>query len=178
MDVRTGPFSSAARLVSTIRHLEGLGCWNTAEVMILWAWTNGIVNTANHDAYKHVEQEIHKCYRLRGMEHLVALSRHIKSNPSGNPMSPDALGRNNQVTSRRIEGVRRPVRIQMDGGEFCGIGRMDVYGISQTCQLKWLYQLFGYDPTTSEVVGSNSEREVLVRSVVPVHFLDFVCDYP
>ena len=160
-----GSFNSLAKLILAIRRLEEIECWNTAEVVILWAWTNVDVNAANHDAYGLIEQETLNYYCLRGMQRRGTLSKHIKANS------------------------RQPVRMWVGGGEFSGVIREDLDRISQTCQLRRLYQLFECDHTTwgdtavvgkvDEVsLGSDSEREVGMRTTIPVNFLDFSCDYP
>ena len=38
-----------AKIIAAIRHLEELQCLNTAEVVIMWAWTVGVVDAVDHD---------------------------------------------------------------------------------------------------------------------------------
>jgi hypothetical protein len=45
-----------AKIIAAIRRLEELQCLNTAEVVILWAWTAGVVNPADHDAWGLIER--------------------------------------------------------------------------------------------------------------------------
>ena len=110
--VGVGSFSSLAKLVLAIKHLEELGCWNTAEVVILWAWTNVDMNAANHDAHGLIEQETLNYYHLRGTQRKGALSIHIKANG------------------------QQPVRIQVGGEEFSGVSREDLGRISQTVSVE------------------------------------------
>ena len=55
--------------------------------------------------------------------------------------------------------------------------------LSQACQLRRLYQLFGYDPTTwqdavaASEVGEKSDVS-LGHSVALSPFMDWACDYP
>jgi len=55
--------------------------------------------------------------------------------------------------------------------------------LSRACQLKRLYQLFGYDPVTWEeaVKAVDVDKEVYVssgRSVMHAPSVDWACDYP
>lgn len=75
----------------------------------------------------------------------------------------------------------------MGGEGFGGISRLDVYKISQVCQLRRLYQLFGLDPATqdeaivtrkSDTVQMGSGSDGWARSILPVQFLGSACNYP
>ena len=64
---------------------------------------------------------------------------------------------------------------------------MDLREISLACQLRRLYHLFELDPTTwkeiiavekPDEVSGGSDLEGEERSIPPVYFSDFVCDYP
>ena len=158
-DVRKGPLDSLGNLVLAIRRLEELECWNTADVMILWACTNDDVNTHGLTG-REILNHHHPC----GVERRRALSRHVRAS------------------------IRQPVRTQAVGGESGQVSQkgIDFSEISQACQMRRLYQLFGCDPTMwEEAVGfgklnkvplSSSGRNV--ETVVPAYFLDTACDYP
>jgi len=74
----------------------------------------------------------------------------------------------------------------MRGEGFSGISRLDVYKISQACQLRRLYQLFGLEPTTwDEAITAGKSGGVLLcnnsegaTSILPVQFLASACDCP
>ena len=181
------PHDSAAKLVSALRRLEELECWNTAEVMLMWAWTDGFVDTTDHNAWELIGHETLKFYRIRGMECLGHLFRHIGGCVEAHMIMVSALKRVRPSTSCLVAGVRRRVQIHTAGEGFSGIDMWSVYGISQACQLRRLYQLFGFNPTTlKEAIadersvefpsGSISEGEG--RSALTVPFLDCGCDYP
>ena len=185
-DILKEPLDSVTKLVSALRCLEGIECWNTAEVVVLWAWTLGFVDATDHDAWEVIEHETLKFYRTRGMERLGGLLRHIE----GCPVEGLLFSRfraDHQNTSCRVAGVRRPVRIHTGWEQFSWISRMDLRKISLACQLRRLYHLFGFDPTTwkeiiavekPDEVSGGSDLEGEGRSIPPVYFSDFVCDYP
>jgi len=186
-NAQTEPFSSATKLVSALRRLEELNCWNTAEVVLLWAWTDGFVDATDSDTWEFIGHETLKFYRIRGMERLGGLSRHIKGHLVEHPLFAGLFRTGRPSTSCRVAGVRRPVRIHMGGEGFGGISRLDVYKISQTSQLRRLYQLFWLDPTTwEEAIAAGKSDEVLFDSgsggegpsILPVQFWGSTCDYP
>ena len=125
--VRTGPLNSLGKLVLAIKRLEELECWNTADVIILWACTNDDMNTHGPTG-REILNHHHPC----GMERRRALSRHIRV------------------------GVRQPARIQAVGGESSRASQrgIDFSEIPRACQMRRLYQLFGCDPIMwEEAVG-------------------------
>lgn len=184
-NAQSEPLDSATKLVSALRRLEELECWDTAEVVLLWAWTDGFVDAADNDTWELIGHETLKFYRIRGMERLGGLSRHIEDRLAEHPIFAGLFTTGCPSTSCRVAGVRRPVRIHMRGEGFGGLSRLDVYKISQAYQLRRLYQLFGLDPTTweeaiaagksDEPIGSSSEGEG--RPTLPVQFLGSACDY-
>ena len=185
-NIQAEPLDSAAKLVSALRRLEELESWNTTEVMLMWAWTDGFVDATDHDAWELIGHETLKFYRIRGMERLGGLLRHIEDRLVERSLFASLFRVGPPSTSCRVPGVRRPVRIHIRGEGFSGVSRLDVYKISQACQSRRLYQLFGLDPTTLEeaiaagrsdevLLGSSSEGEG--RSVLPVQFLGTPCDY-
>jgi hypothetical protein len=168
------------KLVTAIKRLEDLRCWNTAEIVILYAWTSGVINPVDHDSWRLIGHETYEFYRIRGTVHLGTLVRGIK-----------ARYRDKETGGRvlcRVEGVRRPVRLTMGGeGGSRAIGWRD--HIHRACQLKRLYQFLGHNPTTwEEVVATarvsddtlfGSESKGGSVTITPTQFLDFTCsDYP
>ena len=159
------------KLIAAIKRLRDLQCWNTAEVVILYAWTGGALDPVDHDAWGLIGHETGEFYRARGM-------------------APSEMKLRNQemrggVTIRRVEvnGVQRPVRLATDGGLWDSI--------HSACQLKRFYQLLGHDPVTwveiaavADVDGDvmlgiepDSERGATGVSTF-TQFLDFTCDFP
>ena len=60
--IGAGPFNPTARLILAVKRLEEIGCWNTAEVAMAWAWTN---DNANHYAHKPTGREVLIHHHLR-----------------------------------------------------------------------------------------------------------------
>ena len=52
--------------IAAIRHLEELQCPNTAQVVILWAWTVGVANVVDHDAWGSIERNTLHFYKDMG----------------------------------------------------------------------------------------------------------------
>ena len=184
---QTEPLDSTTKLVSALGRLEELECWNTAEVVLLWAWTDGFVDATDDDAWKLIGNETLKFYHICGMERLGGLSRHIAGRLVGHPLFAALFRTGRPETSCRVAGVRRPVRIHVGGERFSGINRLDVYKISQACQLRRLYQLFGLDPTMwEETIAAGKSGGVLLgndsegrkQSILPAQLLVPACDYP
>ena len=121
--IRAGPFNSTASLILAAKRLEELGCWDTAEVVMAWAWIN---HDANHGAHEHTRREalIHR--HLRGMQRRGAFSGRIQTN------------------------AYQPVRV-LGGSSLAVQMNVDLTRIAQACHLKRLYQLFGCDSTRWEV---------------------------
>ena len=57
----------------TVKYLEELQCPNTAEVVIMWAWTIGVVNPVDHDGWQLIGRDTLRFYQTRGMERLNRL---------------------------------------------------------------------------------------------------------
>ena len=169
------------KLASALRHLEEMECWNTAEVVVMWAWTDGLVDTTDYDAWKVIGHETVKFYRIRGMDRLGSLSRHVKSYSAYGSMR-------DWNTSCQVAGVRRPVRLHLERGGVNGVDWWGICEISRACQLRRLYQLFGFDPTTWEEaiaagkvdgkLPGTSNLEGEGQSVFPIQLLYSACDYP
>ena len=185
----TGPLYSATKFISALRCLEGMECWNTAEVVILWTWTHWFVDATDHDAWEVIGHETLKFYRARGKDRLGGLSRHIKDHLGEGILLSGLLRTRDQNTSCRVVGVRKPVRIHAGWRRLSWISREDMSKISLTCQLRRLYHLFGFGPTTWEeaIAAGKPDKETSGGSdlegegpsiLSPVNFSDFACDYP
>jgi len=165
-------------IVAAIRRLEELQCPNTAEVVILWAWTVGVVNVADQNAWGSVECETLNFYQTHGVRRINTLSQHI--------ISPRVNLRFLFMDSHHplswVGSVQQPVPYKetIHGHQDQGFGNLCV---AQTCQLRRLYHLFGYDPTTwkEEVTMEEVNEELAafsVQSLPPIWSTDWVCDYP
>ena len=67
-----------AEIIAVTRRLEELQCLNTAEVVILWAWTVGVTYAVDHDAWRLIGRNTLEFYQTYGTGHLpVALKQHI-----------------------------------------------------------------------------------------------------
>ena len=172
---------SVDKLASALRRLEEMECWNTAEVVVMWAWTDGFVDATDHDAWRIIGHETLKFYRIRGMDRLGSLSRYIKRHFAYGSM----VSRN---TSCQVAGVRRPVHLRVGREGASGGSGVGMRGIYRVCQLRRLCQLFGLDPTAWRETmaagksdkklsgGSNLEGEG--EPMPHVQFLYSACDYP
>ena len=142
-----------AKITAAIRRLEELQCLNTAEVVILWAWTIGVVNVVGHDTWGSIERITLEFYRTHGIGRLVALKRHIVDTKRVIEVDHMAFllrSIDYQGSPCRVDGLRRPVTITGGVEEKYFIDLR----VSRVCQLRRLYHLFGYDPTTwEEAVG-------------------------
>ena len=165
---------------SALRRLKEMECWNTAEVVVQWAWAGGSLGVTDHNVWKDIEHETLEFYRTRGVDRLGSLSRHIKESTYG------SVG--DQNTPCKVTGVRRPVHLHVGREGISGTSGVGMRKISKACQLKRLYQLFELDPTTWEQViaaGKSDEKPSgggnlggEGQSMPPVQFLYSMCDYP
>ena len=169
------PLSTAPKIAAVIRRLEELRCSNTVEVVIMWAWTVGTMNPVDHDGWKLIGRDTLRFYQTHGVERLATLKQHItiRVGPPGMLLVPYS-----QYATRSFYGL--PVLKQLP----VTVSRLDTYlHLSQACQLRRLYHLFGYDPTTwREAVGVEEvgkKRDVFSgHSVALVPSMDWACDYP
>ena len=171
---------TATKLATAVRRLEALQCPNIAEVIIMWAWTVGAVNPVDHDTWQLIGRDTLRFYQTYGMEHIIALKRHV----TDAAMNPWAF----RFFVERYRGSRSEL------GSFIELPVLELLPetvskdlaclhLSQACQLRRLYLLFGYDPVTwkEAVAVLDGEKEISVpsgRSVTPVPFVDWACDYP
>lgn len=166
---------SPTKIIAAVERLEELQCPNTAEVVYIWAWTSGVVDAVDHEAWRLIGRKTLAFYQTHGMGRLKTLSRCI--------MDAVTFRVHHRSPRCRVEGVRLPVRIAE------GVRTLDLeeyptdLPLTQACRLRRLYQLFGCDPTTwEELIAVERPGEgvgaLLERSPNPVHFAEFRCDYP
>ncbi|KAF9644233.1 hypothetical protein BDM02DRAFT_1056006 [Thelephora ganbajun] len=65
------------KITTAIRRLEELQCLNTAEVVISWAWTIGVINLVDHGAWSSIGNDTLRFYQTYGTGRLIALKRHV-----------------------------------------------------------------------------------------------------
>ena len=66
---------TATEVVATVGRLEELQCLNTAEVVIMWAWTVGVFDVEDHDTWGLIERSTFSFYQTHGIGRLKALER-------------------------------------------------------------------------------------------------------
>ena len=170
---------TATGIVMAVRRLEELQCSNTAEVVIMWAWTIGIVNLVDHDGWQLIESSTLQFYETHGMECPVALERYITSRTMES--SYGLLLRDGHYWKSRVGDFFKLPVLKLELGFRSGYDTF--LCLSQACQLKRLHQLFWYDLTmwkdtvTAEEVGEKSDVS-LGRSVTLSPSMDWACDYP
>lgn len=179
-----GFLCTPTKIVTAIRRLEELGCLNTVQVVIAWAWVTGMADAMDRDGWKLVEGETLRFYQAHGIQYLAALKQHIIQNTDGRLKRDEIhlfLARY-KGPPFRVGCSRRPSLLSSWNVQ----GRQFEWGvdfvISQACQLRRLRQLFWYHATTWEVVEVGEVRGkrgvLLGHSVTPVPFVDWECDYP
>ena len=167
------PLCRATKVAAAIRRLEELQCLNTAEVVIMWAWSVGPFYAEDHNR-RLIERMTFSFYQTHGIGRLKALERHI-TNPSTGVAILGFIQR-----EYREPGLPRKFSVRKlplpDGASV-----EEWLRTSQVCQLKRLYHLFGCDPTTGEemVVDEEIHREMdLLSTLAPISSVDWACDYP
>jgi len=168
----------ATGIFMAIRRFEELQCPNTAEVLLMWAWTIGVVDPVDRDGWQLIGHNTLRFCETHRTERLITLKRHI-TDRTMQSVYIELFGRHGK--SKVKDFIRKspvlklePVFLSRFGTFVCA---------SQACQLRRLYQLFGYDPTTwkvavaAEEVGEKSDVS-LERSVALSPFMDWACDYP
>jgi len=169
----------ATGIFMAIRRFEELQCPNTAEVLLMWAWTIGVVDPVDRDGWQLIGRGTLRFCETRRMEHLATLKRHITDRTMGSiPFELLYIGRYRK--SGLDDFVELPVlKLQPDFESRC---HTFLY-LSQACRLRRLYQLFEYDPTTWKdavaASGVDEKSDVsLEHSVALSPFMDWACDYP
>ena len=162
---------TAAKVVATIGRLEELQCLKTAEVAIMWAWTVGVFDTKDHDAWELIEKSTRLFYQTHGMGRLKGLERHITNEIPLHSYFFEKRHGSPLCRTARIRPLASSNLLDQDA----------YLRISQVCQLKRLFRLFGRDPTTreGEVANEGVGKEMdLALAVTPASFVDWACDYP
>ena len=174
-----------AKIIAAIRRLEELQCLNTAEVVIMWAWTVGIVDAADHDGWKLIGHDTLRFYQTHGTERLATLKRHIVD-ATMEIEHLVFLVTHYEGSPCRMGSVKRPIPFARQPWRQLGpTDRIDLC-ISRFCQLRRLYRLFGYDLATwkeavtaeERVVVEEVDEEMDVSPGHPVPLVDWACDYP
>jgi len=170
-----------AEIFTAIKRLEELQCPNTAEVVILWAWTVGVVNVANRDGWGSIERNTLDFYQTDGIGRLTALSRHItEATMEFRHLIFLLMHYRNRPC--RVWSVERPLPYADAVRLLERRGFRDLR-VAQVCRLRRLYHLFGYDPMTwkEAVAVEEVDEEMDVfsgQSATPILSMDWACDYP
>ena len=169
-----------AKVATATRRLEELQCLNTAEVVIMWAWTTGVVSPTDHDAWRSIGRDTLRFCQTNGMGCPMALKRHITDMSTETTRIMYLVG-HYEGTPLRVGSVRQSAPFSWGASQSSPRAFTDLR-VSQACQLRRLYHLFGYDPTREDVdTVREGERMTDVSSgrlVSPAPFLDWTCDYP
>ena len=182
---RSDLLRTPAKMIAAIRRLEELQCLNTAEVVVLWAWTAGVVDPVDRGAWELIRHDTLRFYRTHGIGRLAALSRHISN----------ATMEATHIKLLLIVGKSLPCRVRQPPvpvpRPWSHPGNFTDLRISQACQLGRLYHLFVCDPTAwrevvmvkqmEEGLEERSEGEIGLpsgRAIAPVQFVGWACDYP
>lgn len=147
---------TATKIAMAIRRLEELQCMNMVEVVIMWAWTIGVVNPVDV-AWTLIGHETLRFYQTRGMSRLIALKQHVAGWPNESHHAAYLIVRCGKLPCRAGSALER---LRSRDWYFT-----DFY-IAQACQLRRLYHLFGYDLTTwkEAVVAEGVEEETDLAS--------------
>jgi hypothetical protein len=171
------------KITTAIRRLEELQCLNTAEVVITWAWTIGVVDPMDHDSWRLIQRDTLRFCRRNGIGFLIALKRYIIDTSMEATRIMYLIG-HCEGTPCRVGSVKKPapalwVTPRLDSRHFTDLR------VSQVCQLRRLYQLFGYDHTAwkETVVVGEADEEIDVSDspgcfITHYPFVDWACDYP
>jgi len=171
-----------AKITAATRRLEELQCLNTAEVVTMWAWTAGAVDPADRDAWRSIGRDTLRFCRTDGMGCPAVLKRHITDMTMGG-MHITYFTRHYVGVPCRVGSVRQPAPVPGSSPAQSERHFADLR-VSQVCQLRKLYHLFGYDPTIwREAVTAAEEGEQTAgvssgRSVTLAPFMYLGCDYP
>ena len=157
---------TTAKVVAAIERLEELQCPSTAEVVIMWAWTPGFLYVKDRDAWRLIERTTLSFYQTHGIGRLKALERHLTNKI---PYRFDL--HHWEAPDQMANGLLQAPRGSLEGGAH--------FHLSQVCQLRRLYCLFGRGPTGWEAVAGEEEKGTdSSLTVAPVLFMDWACDYP
>jgi len=169
------------KITTAVRRLEELQCLNTAGVVIIRAWTTGLVDPVDHDSWRLIQRDTLRLCRINRMGFLTTLKWYITDTSMEATHIMYLMG-HYEGSPCRVRSVKKPapalwVTPWLDSRHFTDLR------ISQVHQLQRLYQLFGYDSTTwkeavlvEEVDGEmDASRGYRTTPVLPA---DWACDYP
>ena len=143
-----------AKIAAAVKRLEELQCLNTAEMVILWAWSTGVIDAVDHDAWRSIGRVTLEFYHTHGMGRLTTLKRQLVD------INRITEGDHLELL-RGVDGGGSPCRAK--GARHRGTvtkerNRIDLR-ISRVCQLRRLYHLFGSDPATWEEAVAVEEMD-------------------
>jgi len=169
----------ATGIFMAIRRFEELQCPNTAEVLLMWAWTVGVVDPVDRDGWQLIGHNTLRFCETRRTERLVTLKRHITDRTmESSYTNPLVIGRHGRSQVKEFI-INSPV-LKLEPDPWSRFRTFVC--LSQACQLRRLYQLFGYDPTTwKDAVAAEVDEKSDVsseRSVALFPFMGWACDYP
>jgi hypothetical protein len=173
---------TATKIEMATRCLEEFRCFNTAQVVIMWAWTVGAVNPMNRDDERLIGRETLRFYQAHGTKRLTALRQHIVEAVEERKLligfyERQIWGPSEPRTGNNQRLVPTP-HPRCRSWDWC----KTYICLALACQVRRLYHLFGYDHATwkeAVEVGVDEEAELLPGcSVAPAPFADWACDYP
>ena len=126
------------KMIAALKRLEDLQCLNTAEVIILLAWTAGVVDPMDHGAWELIGRDTLRFYQTHGIRRLAALSRHITDTTMATTLIEFIVKRYGYAPRRFREPPVPPTQYLR---------------ISQACQLRRLHHLFWCNSATREGGG-------------------------
>ena len=154
-----------ARIITAIRCLEELRCLNTAEVVIMWAWTTGVVNAVDHDGWKLVMDDTLRFYQTHGVGRLTALKQRI-TDPTMEREHLSFLMTHYESSPCRIGSTKRSIPFTCSSWREPSPRDWTDLCVSRVCQLRKLYHLFGYDLATWKEAAAADEMVVVEEAVV------------
>ena len=171
------PLCTPTKIVAAITHLEDLQCLNTAETVIMWAWTVGVLDIEDRDSWGLIERTTLSFYHTHGARRRKSLEQHITSKYG---CYSSLLRRNPERPARLARGQKRCEFHVKFALEYIEYGWEATPYITQVCQLRRLYCLFGHNPTTREgaVADEAGKRMDSLSAVTPASFSHWACDYP
>ena len=179
-DFLPGFLSTATEIAMAIRRLEELQCLNTVEVVIMWAWTVGVVNPVDHDGWQLIGRDTLRFYQTHGMERTTTLKRHITGGAMGSWEFWALVEHRGGFRSGAGNFIKLPVAKLLPETTSKDLTYLH---LSRVCQLRRLYHLFGYDPVRwkEAVKVADVDEETGVSSgysVIPASSANWGCDYP
>jgi len=144
--IRRAFLHTPVKIVTAIRRLEELQCSNTAEVVIMWAWTVGVMDAMDHDGWKLVGDETLRFYQTHGIGRLAALKRHHIADTTDFEHLIFLVTKY-EGSPCRMGSVKRSLFARPTWEKPSPTDEKDLR-VSRVCQLRRLYHLFGCDPAT------------------------------